>query len=81
MNIDVPDDVPAEKTECFNNFTCLSQGRCGDRDLCDVEYADGESILFLSSKQPLACPHRVVFAGRQICKCPTHFAIHGQHGR
>ena len=81
MNFEVPDEVRAETTKCPNDFACLSTGQCSDRELCDVDYADGKNVLFLSSEQPLFCPYRMTFGGREVCTCPTHFAIHQQSAK
>ena len=81
MNFEVSDKVRAETTACPNDFACLSTGQCGDRELCGVAYSDGKNVLFLSSEQRLFCPFRINFGGREICRCPTHFAISQRYGK
>ena len=80
MNAEVPNEVRAATTKCPNDFTCLSAGRCGDHDLCDVEYPDGKSVLFLVSRLRPNCPYAMPFGDKVVCTCPTHFAIHQRHG-
>ena len=76
MSINIPQKVIQQTTKCRHDFSCLATGQCGDIELCKVDYANGDNILFLVSKESLDCPYRVMFAGRQVCRCPVRFAIH-----
>ena len=78
MNVEDPDEVRAETTKCPNDFACLSTGQCGDRELCRLDSADGKNALFLSAEKYPFCPYRITFGDREVCTCPTHFAIHQQ---
>ena len=75
MTVQVPDSVRKATTKCAHDFACLKTGKCGDRELCPVDYADGKHVLFLKERKPALCPYRVSFADRQICCCPMHYAL------
>ena len=81
MNVEVSDKVRDETTKCPHDFVCLSTDQCGDRELCDVDYADGKNVLFLSSEHHHFCPYRITFGGREVCTCSTHYAIHQRYGK
>lgn len=78
MKIHIDQSVQEETTKCSHNFSCLSTGKCGDRDMCEVEYADGKNMLVLKSKEAASCPYRMSFGTVLMCTCPTHFDIHKQ---
>ena len=80
MNFEVPIEVFDATTKCPKHFACLSTGQCGDRELCRVDRGSDWSLLFLHSTETLVCPYRITFGRRQVCTCPTHFAIHRQQG-
>lgn len=80
MNVAVPVEVIDATTECSHDFACLSTGRCGDRELCDVDRVSDWNLLFLHSTETLVCPYRTIFGRRQVCTCPTHSAIHKRYG-
>jgi hypothetical protein len=81
MKFKVPDQVIEETTKCQNEYSCLGKERSGDRDMCEVSYADGENVLFLKSAGKVLCPYRVSFAFSQVCTCPTHFAIYQKYNQ
>jgi len=76
MDFDVPESVVKETSQCLYGWVCLKNGCCGEKPLCEVEYADGKNILFLATKDSATCPYRLAYADRQLCMCPVHFAIH-----
>lgn len=76
MKLEVPDATLEETTQCPLDFVCLSTGECGVSDKCTVDYANGENVLFLTSKEPVSCPYRIHFAHGLLCTCPAHFAIY-----
>jgi len=76
MDFDVPESVVQETTQCRHAWACLKNSGCSNQPLCEVEYADGKNILFLVTKNSATCPYRLAYADRQLCLCPTHFAIH-----
>jgi len=65
-------------TKCKHNFSCLETGNCGDRSICEVEYANGDPVLFLKTTEGTMCRYRVNFANKQVCMCPTHYQIYTQ---
>ena len=75
MKIHVSDAVLNETTKCEHFFSCLETGKCGDRELCQAEYVDGERVIFLRDRSDAKCPYRVALGERQLCRCPTHYAI------
>jgi len=76
MAFDVPESVLQETTQCRYGLACLHHGGCGNKPLCEVEYADGKNILFLTNRDSATCPYRLAYADRQLCMCPTHYALH-----
>ena len=72
MGARVPEEVLQDTKKCDQNFACLKTGACQ----CEVEYVVGERVLFLEDRQAVECPYRKTFGDRQICRCPTHYAIH-----
>ncbi|HQP30603.1 MAG TPA: hypothetical protein PLB81_04690 [Deltaproteobacteria bacterium] len=76
MDFDVPESVVKETTQCPRGLACLKKEGCGEKPLCEVEYADGKNILFLTSRDSATCPYRLAYADRQMCMCPVYFAIH-----
>jgi len=75
MSIVVSQEILDGTTKCPYAFTCLDSGKCGEREMCGVEYANGDNVLFLESKEAASCAYRVTFGFRQLCTCPTHFYI------
>ena len=43
--------------------------------MCKFEYVDGEHVIFLEDEATADCPYRKTFGTRQLCRCPTHYAI------
>jgi len=80
MMIHIPESVREETKMCPHDFACLTTGRCGDPDKCNVDYAVEKNILFLTSDEYVFCPYRIFFGHRLLCTCPTHFAIYRQRG-
>ncbi len=78
MKSHVPDCVLNGTTKCAHNFSCIETSKCGDKEMCKVEYANGGQILFLKDRKYSDCPYRLLFGDRQICRCPTHYALHTQ---
>jgi hypothetical protein len=67
-------------TKCKHDFSCLTKRKCGNRDICDVEYVAAEKIIFLNDKEYSPCKNRMPFGLCQTCKCPTRFEIHRKYG-
>jgi hypothetical protein len=78
MKYQVPDSVIKQTTKCEHNFSCLETGKCGDKPMCKVDYADGDNVTFLQDKEDAFCSYRVPFGFSQVCTCPTHYAIQQQ---
>ena len=74
----IPDEI-LKKTNCPHHFSCLTTGKCGDKDMCEADYADGLNVLFLKAKKPAKCIHRISFGYSQMCSCPTRYAIHKKY--
>jgi len=66
-------------TSCENDYSCLTEKKCGDRDMCDVKHANGEHVLFLDDKEHALCKYRLAYGYNQICTCPTRFAIYRKY--
>ena len=79
MSRTVSPEIKKATTKCKHDFSCLESGQCGDRPLCD-SHSDGSGVLFLKTKEHLACPYRTSFGERRLCACPTHAAIVGKYG-
>lgn len=75
MKHPVPKSVIEQTTKCQHNFSCLETGKCGDKEMCAVQYADGENVLFLKDKEDASCNYRMSFGYNQVCTCPVHYAI------
>ncbi len=78
MSITVSKELLDRTTKCPYAFTCLDSEKCGEREMCRVDYANGENVLFLKSKEAASCTYRVAFGFSQLCTCPTHFYINSQ---
>ena len=76
MSEQIPEAVRKETARCGHDFSCVTSGKCGGREMCPVEYARGKNVLFLTDRQGLSCPYRLPFGDRQVCRCPTHYALH-----
>ena len=78
---EVPESVLAEAKDCPYEISCVSTGKCGDRELCEIESANGKNVLFLTSKEPAQCLFRVLFADGLLCACPVHYWLYQQENR
>ena len=63
-------------TNCDHNYSCLTEKKCGNRDMCDVHFASIEFILVLHNKEDAKCKFRMNFGDGKVCKCPTHYGIY-----
>ena len=70
-----------KETDCQNDFSCLTTGKCGDREMCEVDYLNGPNVSFLKTKEYANCIHRLNYGGMQMCNCPTRYAIHKKYSR
>ena len=84
MKFIVSDKVRRE-TNCPHDFSCLTDGRCGKDDQCDVVASNGQGVLFLkpTDKTPdvKECLYRVPFKNGYVCICPIHNDIYRQSKR
>ena len=78
MKVEIPDGVRSKVTQCPHEFSCLETGRCGDRALCEIEYAYGGNVMRLASRDQVPCPYRVAFGHSQLCLCPVREYPHIQ---
>lgn len=74
--MDIPVAVKRETRFCEHDFSCLTTGKCGDKENCSVDFPVGKSMLFLLSSKPVKCPYRVSYGSRQACVCPVHCYLH-----
>ena len=73
MENKIPGSVLSETTKCLHDFSCLKTSKCGDREMCEIEYVAGENILFLASQNTMDCPYRLAFGEGHVCRCPIHY--------
>ncbi len=73
MSIYVPKEILTLTTKCQHEFSCLESGKCGEREMCEVSYANGPYVLFLKSKINEECPYRASIGFSKVCSCPTHY--------
>lgn len=76
MNIEVPDSVRRETTLCPHDFSCIRTGRCGDREICKVDYSYGGNVLRLACDNQSSCPYHVAFGYSKLCTCPVRDYLH-----
>lgn len=73
----VPDAVKQEASRCTRNFSCLESDCCGGREMCVVDYAIGDRILFLvPGQQSRQCAYQTTFGRRLVCSCPVRCHTH-----
>ena len=72
MNYTMTEEVLKKTKQCPNGFACLHTGK----GKCEVYNVDGEDILYISYNNICRCPYRLSFGERQLCGCPTHYALH-----
>lgn len=73
--------VLSKTTKCPYNFSCLEASQNGGEPKCEVDYANGQNVLFLETKESVSCPYRVPFGYCQVCVCPMHFYLHKKSGK
>jgi hypothetical protein len=65
-------------SKCPNSVSCIETGCCGEREMCKVQRAAGENILFLEGDMPFGCPYLLPFGYGHLCTCPVHAKLHKQ---
>jgi hypothetical protein len=75
----VPDIVKKAALQCPHSLSCIETGRCGDRPLCDVAYADGGESLVLASHERRACPYCTTTEHGHACVCPVHCHLNSRY--
>jgi hypothetical protein len=78
MKVEIPDSVRRKVTQCPHDFSCLETGCCGDRNMCEVEYAYGGNVMRLASNEQMHCPYRIAFGNSQLCLCAVREYLHIQ---
>ena len=78
MKVEIPDSVRRKVTQCPHDFSCLETGCCGDRNMCEVEYAYGGNVMRLASNEQTHCPYRIAFGNSQLCMCAVREYLHIQ---
>ncbi len=85
MRYQVPQDI-IDETECPYEFSCISDGKCGDLDMCGVEY---DSAIYIDSTYlkpevdheiSRECQYADIVYGGIVCKCPVRFYIYQEYG-
>ncbi|MEI6807628.1 MAG: hypothetical protein WCN95_02815 [bacterium] len=76
--MEVPPSVKREAVLCNHDCSCVTNGQCGDKEICKVDFAVGRKILFLTNEETIFCPYRVSYGSRQACICPVHCYIEGK---
>lgn len=76
MSVEIPDSVKQRAGKCRHDFSCAAIGKCGDKELCKIEYSFGAEVLQLATHDQLDCPYRVSFGCGQLCTCPVRQYLH-----
>jgi len=76
MSVELPENLKKSANKCPHGFRCAETGKCGDEDLCKVEYSFGANVLQLTSRDQLSCPYRLSFGNVQLCTCPVRQYLH-----
>jgi len=72
---EVSDKSIMNTQKCSHDFSCLKNGKCGNRELCKVAEQDGENVLFLVSNKQIKCNYNLSFGFSHICTCPVRYEI------
>ncbi len=75
MKYDIPVKVIIETMDCPHNFSCLTTGKCGDKELCRIQNNVADDISLLQTICRADCPYRKSLGSMQVCRCPTRNAI------
>lgn len=78
MKVEIPDSIRRKVTQRPHDFDCLVSGRCGDRNMCEVEHSYGGNVMRLASSDQFTCPYRVAFGHSQLCTCAVREYLHTQ---
>ncbi len=82
MEYTIPQEF-LDDTDCLKEFSCLSNGKCGDIDMCKVNYAGSKNITFL--KQGISdqiihqCHYALKYYDRVICRCPIRHYLYQEY--
>jgi len=63
-------------TTCEHDYSCLTTGKCGNRNICDVRFSAGEYVLFINNIEQTTCNFRMTYGYGHICTCPTRYGIY-----
>ena len=69
-------DTKGKTPRCRFELQCLD--RTSQHPCCCVKHAFGENLMFVERRADHACRHHLAFGLRDICTCPTHYALHGR---
>jgi hypothetical protein len=75
MHSMVPENVQKATTKCRCTDT-INCADCKRTDFCEVNYADGENVLFVHTKMKPDCNYNFSYGHGYICTCPTNFYLH-----
>lgn len=73
------DEATGKTMGCRFKFKCL--GKDPQHPVCTVVDANGKNVLFVNNAIDSSCQYRVTFGYREVCTCPTHYALHHKQDR
>ena len=75
----VPQDILG-KTRCPHAFSCITTGKCGERDLCEGDEVCASMMLSLKAREredlPAGCSHLMPYGNGHYCLCPVRVFLH-----
>ncbi len=80
MSFTISEKILNQTVKCEFGFSCLKSRKNEDKPMCDVDYANGQNVLFLKNDDSISCPYQTPYGYGMVCTCPTHFAIHKIYG-
>ena len=58
IRFDIPTEVQSETMGCPHNFSCLTTGKCGGRELCKIAFDVASDVALLQTEDHADCPYR-----------------------
>ena len=71
----LPEQVVAATTECRANFSCLCDGSCGEKPMCEVDFSCSQTMAFVFGSD-FNCAYHADFGDGHVCMCPVRVALH-----
>ena len=83
MKYNIPQNI-LDVTYCTYEFSCLTVGNCGERQLCEIDYTCGQHITVLKTEagqQALNdCQYALEYNDEVICRCPVRYYLYQKYG-